>query len=102
MSINYADGRQLQAVFGTACECTWTSGKDFSNVIVQYADGTELKFDDLDGTTFSVPNDPDNPIVAVWIKAGREKLDPNDPAPQHYGGNGIGVYHQVENCMLVP
>ena len=100
VNVRYADGRSFSKTYGTACECTWTSVKDFSNVIVQYADGTEVKFDDLDGTTFTIPNDPDNPIVAVWIKAGREKLDRNDPAPTTYHGNGIGVYHAVENCEL--
>lgn len=101
VDVRYVDGRSFSETYATACECTWTSDKDFSNVIVRYADGTEVKYDDLDGTTFTVPNDPDNPIVAVWIKAGRDKLDPGDPAPTGYHGNGIGAYHQVVNCDLV-
>ncbi len=93
-------GTTVELSQGTRCTCTWTSPKDFSNVIVQYADGTEVRFDDLDGRTFTIPNDPDNPIVAVWIKAGNGRLDPLDPAPTTFHDNGIGVYHGVDNCVL--
>ena len=83
---------------------TITSSKDLSNVIWRAQDGTEGKVDRLSGTTYELPNDPANPIVAVWVRSGTAKLESGDPAPSG-SFTDVGTYRAVpvpEGCGGVP
>jgi hypothetical protein len=92
-------------------ECTKvtiTSTKDLSNIIWQKGDAPSEKVDGLTGTTYELVNDPSNPITAVWVKSGNNKVvSPPDPLPNPPNNNnqGIGAYFAVAaptGCDGVP
>lgn len=88
---------QIYVTFEGIDEVFIESSKDLSNVVLEFADGTEYKFDGLTGLTgtFSgVGENEGKEIVGVWVKSGSnesgdgpgygERFDnPNDsPPPQ--------------------
>ncbi|MCU0311985.1 MAG: hypothetical protein MUE36_13695 [Acidimicrobiales bacterium] len=73
------------------------STKDLSNIIWQSGDDPSQRVEGLTGTYYELPNDPANPITAVWVKSGNNKVEPGDPLPNPPFGNnqGIGAYFAV-------
>ena len=82
-------------------ECTKvviTSTKDLSNIIWQQGAANSQRVEGLTGTTYELVNDPANPITAVWVKSGNNKVvSPPDPLPNPPFDNnqGIGAYFAV-------
>jgi hypothetical protein len=60
----------MSVQFNGCQSITVTSCKDLSNVVIRTANGTETKFDNLNGTsrTFTSPNGSN--ITTVWVKSG--------------------------------
>ncbi len=107
---NPAQARRAVVTLPTDCptpdirievECTKviiTSTKDLSNIIWQQGAAPSQKVDGLTGTTYELVNDPANPITAVWVKSGNNKVvSPPDPLPNPPFNNnqGIGAYFAV-------
>jgi len=75
-----------------------TSTKDLSNIIWQQGPANSQKIEGLSSPTHELTNDPTNPITAVWVKSGNNKVvSPPDPLPNPPNNNnqGIGAYFAV-------
>ena len=75
---------------------TVTSTKDISNVVWETQGTVVSKADGLTGTTFTFPIDPDDPVTAVWVKSGNNKLAADgSPMPSEWVGGGVGRYFGI-------
>ena len=72
------------------------SGQDLSNVVLQFEDGSEQKFDELEiGTSATFSGDGEysgKTIIGCWIKSGDNQSD---------DGPGKGQYHHVNGATSV-
>lgn len=82
---------------GASATCTTitvTSTKDLSNVVVDYSDDPDFKYDGLSGYSFEIPYA--DGIVGVWIKSGNN---------QSGDGPGYGEYVPIaapQDCEAQP
>lgn len=52
------------------CDVEFSSTKDLSNIVIEYADGSPIKYDDLSGYEYIIPGAVLEEATAVYVKSG--------------------------------